>query len=76
MLKYSINRLKSHIRNSYELKQKLKNISISDDDIIVVSIDETPLYTNVSKKLVIESIRKRYHQVYKIYKILLNEFIM
>ena len=46
MLKYSTNRLKSHIKNSYELKEELKNISIPDDHILV-SIDTTSLYTNV-----------------------------
>ena len=74
ILKYLIIRLESHIKSSYELEEKLKNTSISDDHILV-SIDATSLHTNVSKKIVIESIRKRYHQIYKIYKIPLNEII-
>ena len=74
MLKNSISKPKSHIKKSFDLIEKLKNIVVPEDHILI-SIDVTSLYTNVSEMRVIESIKKRYSDISKIYKIPLNEIV-
>ena len=49
---------KSHINNSFELKEKLKNINL-DDDHIIFSLDVNSLFTNVPCSLVLDSLDRR-----------------
>lgn len=74
MLKNSVPKPKSHVKNSFDLKEKLENITIPEGHVLI-SLDVTSLYTNVGEQLVIESIKKRYVDICKIYKIPKNEII-
>jgi len=49
----------SHLDNSFELTEKLKNIFISDNHILI-SLDVTSLFTNIPLDLTIKSIEKRW----------------
>ena len=57
MLKTSVPKPKSHVKNSFELKEKLDNIIVPEGHVLI-SLDVTSLYTNVGEQLVIESIKK------------------
>ena len=48
----------SHINNSFELKEKLKNITITDE-YSLLSLDVTSLFTNISCELVLDSLDRR-----------------
>jgi len=48
----------SHLNNSFDLVQKLKDIQV-DDDYILISLDVVSLFTNIPIDLVIESMSKR-----------------
>ena len=48
----------SHINNSFELKNKLKNIQLNSD-YILLSLDVKSLFTNIPVDLVCESIDRR-----------------
>ena len=58
VLKDNLNTPISHINNSFELKEKIKDIII-DDDHILISLDVSSLFTNIPSKLVLESLDKR-----------------
>jgi len=49
----------SHLNNSFELTEKLKNIFISDNHILI-SLDVTSMFTNIPLDLTIKSIEKRW----------------
>ena len=59
MLKTFVRKPKSHVKNSFDLKEKLENITISKDNVSI-SLDVASLYINVAEQLIIESIKKRY----------------
>ena len=54
----------SYINNSFELKQLVENILI-DDDHILISLDVSSLFTNVSLDLVKLSLEKRFHKIHQ-----------
>lgn len=62
------------MKNSYDFMEKIKDIIIPDNHILISS-DVTSLYTNVSKKLVIESIKKIFPEISNKFKIPLNEMV-
>ena len=65
----------SHINNSIDLLDKIKDVNIPSDHILI-SLDVKALYPNVSLDLIKKSIRKRFHLFKKINnKILLREII-
>jgi len=47
----------SHLNNSFDLVQKLKDIQV-DDDYILISLDAVSLFTNIFIDLAIESVSK------------------
>ena len=57
-LKASIKLPESHINNSFELKDKLKNFKLHDEHILL-SLDVKSLFTNIPVELVFDSIDKR-----------------
>ena len=57
-LKESIKLPESHINNSFELKDKLKNFKLHDEHILL-SLDVKSLFTNIPVELVCDSIDKR-----------------
>ena len=57
-LKTAILKPSSHINNSFELKGKLKNITITDEHSLL-SLDVTSLFTNISCELVLGSLDRR-----------------
>ena len=57
-LKTAIPKLSSHINNSFELKEKLKNITITNE-YSLLSLDVTSLFINISCELVLDSLDRR-----------------
>ena len=55
--------LKSNIKNSFELKKKLNSVNIPED-LVLVSLDITSLFSNVSKKLVMEALERRFNNLH------------
>lgn len=53
---------KSHISNSFELKEKINNLVI-DENFVFLSLDESSLFTNVSYDLVRQSLNRRYQLI-------------
>jgi len=49
----------SHLNNSFDLVQKLKDIHVNDD-YILISLDVVSLFTNIPIDLAIESVSKRW----------------
>jgi len=49
----------SHLNNSFDLVQKLKDIQV-DNDYILISLDVVSLFTNIPIDLAIESVSKRW----------------
>ena len=49
---------KSNVLNSIELKNELKNLFIPDN-FFILSLDVTSLFTNITEKLVINSLDRR-----------------
>ena len=67
-LKICIKKPRSHINNSLELKNQLQNIFIPDN-YVLLSLDVNSLFTNVSCKLVLNSIDNRFSQINNLCKI-------
>jgi len=63
----------SHLNNSFDLVQKLKDIQ--DDDYILISLDVVSLFANIPIDLVIESVSKRWQFLDKQCNIPKNEFV-
>ena len=67
-LKHCIQKPKSHIDNSFQLKLELKDVYVPIDHILI-SLDVTSLFTNVSKELVLKSLDRRFSQIHNNCKI-------
>jgi len=52
----------NHLNNSFDLVQKLKDIQV-DDDYILISLDVVSLFINIPIDLAIESVSKRWQQL-------------
>jgi len=63
----------SHLNNSFDLVQKLKDIQV-DDDYILISLDVS-LFTNIPIDLTIESVSKRWQLLDKQCNVPKNEFV-
>lgn len=63
-----------YIKNSFDFKDKIKDITLPKD-YILVSLDVVSLYTNIPIQLAIKSIEKRWEDIKKITDIPKNEFI-
>ena len=74
-LKNSVKLPKSHINNSFELKEKLKNINL-DDDHVIFSLDVNSLFTNVPCSLVLDSLDRRFFALIRIVKSRLMIFVI
>ena len=61
-LKNCIQKPKSHLDNSFQLKLELKNIIVPPNHILI-SLDVQSLFTNVSCELVLKSLDRRYSQI-------------
>ena len=61
-LKNAIPLPKSHINNSFEFVNKLKNINVLDDDVLIL-LHAVSLFTNVTCEQVIKSLEKRAHHI-------------
>lgn len=61
-LKNCIPQPASHIKNSFELIDKLKNLHILDDHVLF-SLNVASLFTDVTKELVINSFDRRYAHI-------------
>jgi len=64
----------SHLNNSFDLVQKLKDIQV-DDDYILISLDVVSLFTNIPIDLTIGSVSKRRQLLDKQCNIPKNEFV-
>jgi len=64
----------SHIKNSYELVEKLRNIELGED-YTIFSLDVISLFTNIPIDLAIESIQSRWNLIKSSTKIPKKEFI-
>ena len=73
-LKLCINKPQSHIDNSYALIKKLKNIEIPDD-YILLSLDVTSLFTNITLEAVLNSLERRVRYIHNSSKILFCKII-
>jgi len=65
----------SHISNSFELVNKLKNFYV-DEHLNLISLDVINLFTNVSHDLIVGGIAKRWHFLKSKTKIPYNEFLI
>jgi len=65
----------SHIENSFQLIEKLKNVKL-DDRHVLLSLDVVSLFTNIPLDLAIDSVSKRLDNILEDCKILKNEFIL
>ena len=74
-LKNSVKLPKSHINNSFELKEKLKNI-ILDDDHVIFALDVNSLFTNVPCSLVLDSLDSTFFALMRIVKSRLMIFVI
>jgi len=63
------------LENSFDLMEKLKNMFISDNHILI-SLDVTSLFTNIPLDLAIESIEKRWVHMSNNCSIPRNEFLI
>jgi len=63
----------SHLNNSFDLVQKLKDIQV-DDDYILISLNVVSLFTNIPIDLV-ESVSKKWQLLDKQCNIPKNEFV-
>ena len=70
-LKNCFSKPKSDIDNSFALKKKLNNIFIPDE-FVLLSLDVNSLLTNVSEKLVLNSINCKYSLILNKCKILFD----
>lgn len=66
--------LKYNLKNSFELVEKIKEIKVPDN-YMLISLDVTSLFTNVSKELVIKIINKNWNAITNYTDINLNTFI-
>lgn len=66
--------LKRNIKNNINLIDKLKDVQIPSDHVLI-SLDVTSLYTNVSKELVKNSIIKRYRNIVNFSNIPLDDLL-
>ena len=73
-LKNFIKKPKSHINNSFELKEKLVDLTIPAD-CILVSLDVSYLFTNIPYELVINSLEKRFKDIHFNSKIPFQEIL-
>jgi len=64
----------SHVENSFQLTDKLRNIHI-DDNHMLISLDVISLFTNIPLDLALESVSKRWDSISSICNIPYNEFI-
>lgn len=65
---------KYNIKNSLELKNKLENITINDDEILI-SLDVVSLFTNIPIHLAINNIMSQWHILQKYTKIPRPQFL-
>ena len=65
----------SHIKNSYDLIKKLKNVKLESDSVLV-SLDVVSLFTNIPIDLASDSVVVRWDAISKKTKILLDEFLI
>lgn len=70
-LLYAIKQPKSYIPNSFVFTEKICNMSIPENHVLV-SLDVKSLFTNVSLELIIDSIVRRYATIYTLFNIPLN----
>ena len=73
-LSICFNKPKSHVRNSYDFINKVKNKKIPGN-FRIISLDVKSLYTNVGKKRVIDALEKRAHLIHAKSRIPFNEII-
>jgi len=65
----------SHIENSIQLIEKLKNVKL-DDRHVLLSLDVISLFTNIPLDLAVDSVSKRLDNILEDCKIPKNEFII
>jgi len=63
----------SYIKNSIDLKNKLKNIIVPKDHHII-SLDVVSLYTNIPKNLLFKVIEQKWEEIYKNAKMPIESF--
>ena len=73
-IKSAIKLPSSHINNSLDLKLKLNSFTIPDD-YIFLSLDVTPLFTNIPLQLVLDSLDRRFDSLHNKCKIPFNEIV-
>ena len=73
-LKNCIKKPKSYINNNFKLKEKLADVTITSD-CILVSLDVSSLFTNIPYQLVINSLEKRFNDIHFNLKIPFQEKI-
>ena len=73
-IQFSVKPPKSHINNSFELKQKLNSV-IVPNDYILLSLDVTSLFTNIPLQLVLDSLDKRFDSIHNKCKIPFVEIV-
>ena len=62
-IQFSVKPPKSHINNSFELKQKFNSV-IVPNYYILLSLDVTSLFTNIPLQLVLDSLNKRFDSIH------------
>ena len=65
----------SYIKNSFELKDKIKNI-IVPAGYTIISLDVVSLYTNIDNKLVYSAIKKFWKHLYNLIINISNRFLV
>jgi len=65
----------SHIENSIQLIEKLKNVKLNDRHVLL-SLDVVSLFNNIPLDLAVDSVSKRLDNILEDCKILKNEFII
>ena len=69
-----VHKSSSYIKDSWQFKEKIKNI-ILPNNYIIISLDVISLYTNVPIELALSIIRKKWNEIKKFTDIPLDEFL-
>ena len=70
----SIKKPRSFIKDGWSLAKNVKSIGINDD-LLLISLDVTSLFTNIPKELVISGIKKRWMDISTNTKFNLSQFL-
>jgi hypothetical protein len=74
ILQKSVQKPKSHIKDSWTFVRKIRNIKITPDQSLV-SFDATALFTNIPKELALKSIERRWDNIATNTKFSLHQFL-